>query len=405
MSNKICHKMACPACGQYGAIPFFYGEKQPLATLGWPSNMKQAQKMSMLPLDFVSCTECSHVFNESFRYEDVPYNDNPNRMYNASKEWQEYLTIAIDKLAETLPDNPTIIEIGCGEGHFLHSLSTKFDTGRFIGFDPNGQVNKKHSIEFYKEFFTPAIHMEQFKPDLIICRHVIEHLTQPLALFQPIMKIANSNDKAVKLFIEVPCIDNLYKNQRISDFFYEHISNFNNLSFTGFINRLAGELLYLGKGYGDEVIFACIKSKFNDNQHVSTADNFYHSVIKSKQEIHSQLALLLNENKKVAIWGGTGKSASFINYYQLDAHNYPIVVDSDIDKVGFYVPGMGQKIEYRDYLIEQPADVIIIPPQWRADDILKEIHATGITYQSVLIEDKGRLINFELEDNIYYKAQ
>ncbi|MFT5706279.1 MAG: hypothetical protein ACI9ES_000551 [Oceanospirillaceae bacterium] len=405
MLSEVCNKMACPACGQYGAIPFFYGEKQPLATLGWPENFEQAQSMPVLPLDFVSCIDCSHIFNESFCYDHVPYSDNPNRMYNQSNEWQNYISSAIAALVKILPTHPIIIEIGCGEGHFLRQLSTEFETGRFIGFDPNGAVEKGDVLEFHKEFFEPTKHMAQFKPDLIICRHVIEHLTQPLALFQPIMQLANSSDKAVKLFIEVPCIDNLYENQRISDFFYEHISNFNSLSFTNFINRLGGKLIYSGKGYGNEVIFACIGSMEVKNKHVTTAIDFNDGVKEAKKDIRDHLFDLLKQNKKIAIWGGSGKSASFINYYQLDASNFPVVVDSDIEKASYFVPGMGQKIEFRDYLLTHPVDVIIIPPQWRARDIAHEIHAIGIRYECLLIEDKGKLINLESDINIYYEVK
>lgn len=402
MISNICTKMACPACGQYGAMPFFYNEKQPLATLGWPESIESAQEMKLLPLDFVSCIVCSHVFNESFSYSDVPYSDNPNRMYNSSKEWMNYLANTVERLAATLPSEPTVIEIGCGEGHFLRDLSKRFTKGKFIGFDPNGSVNKEGLIDFHKELFSPSIHMEEFNPDLIICRHVVEHLTQPLALFQPIMKIANSNENSVKLFIEVPCIDNLYKNQRVSDFFYEHISNFNSNSFNSFISLLGGKEVYSGKGYGDEVIFTCIESVNLKYKNIFVANDFYENVKKSKGVVCKQLYSLLKSNKKIAIWGGTGKSASFINYYQLNANDFPLVVDSDKEKSGYYVPGTGQKIQFRDLLLDKPVDVIIIPPQWRANDILKEIHRVGIHYENILIEDNGQLIDFEKDENIYF---
>jgi hypothetical protein len=80
-------------------------------------------------------------------------------------------------------------------------------------------------------------------------------------------------------------------------------------------------------------------------------------------------------------------------------------VDSDIEKATYFVPGMGQKIEFRDYLLTHPVDVIIIPPQWRARDIAHEIHTTGIRYECLLIEDKGKLINLESDINIYYEVK
>jgi len=56
------------------------------------------------------------------------------------------------------------------------------------------------------------------------------------------------------------------------------------------------------------------------------------------------VAALHATRRPVAIWGGTGKSAAFMNRYAVDAARFPIVVDSDPAKVGTFVPGTGQEI-------------------------------------------------------------
>ena len=86
---------------------------------------------------------------------------------------------------------------------------------------------------------------------------------------------------------------------------------------------------------------------------------------------------------RVAIWGGTGKSAAFINRYGLDRLRFPIVVDSDFAKVGTFVPGTGQEIRSRDWLKENPGAVVIIPPQWRALDIVLEMERAGISFKQI----------------------
>ena len=101
------------------------------------------------------------------------------------------------------------------------------------------------------------------------------------------------------------------------------------------------------------------------------------------------------------MWGGTGKSAAFINRYGLDARRFPLVVDSDPVKAGTFVPGTGQEIRRRDVLLAQPVEVIIVPPQWRLRDILEEIRACGIAAERVLIEHAGRLIDARREDHPY----
>lgn len=65
------------------------------------------------------------------------------------------------------------------------------------------------------------------------------------------------------------------------------------------------------------------------------------------------------------------------------------------------MPGTGQKIEYRDALKAAPADVIIIPTQWRARDIVAEMSREGIAAAAVMIEHEGRLIDFGREPHPY----
>jgi hypothetical protein len=103
----------------------------------------------------------------------------------------------------------------------------------------------------------------------------------------------------------------------------------------------------------------------------------------------------------VAIWGGTGKSAAFMNRYGVDAVRFPIVVDSDPAKAGTFVPGTGQEIRRRDWLLAYPVHTIIIPPQWRAADIVVEMDEAGITARHVAIEHNGRLIDYFNDSHPY----
>jgi hypothetical protein len=101
-----------------------------------------------------------------------------------------------------------------------------------------------------------------------------------------------------------------------------------------------------------------------------------------------------NVGKTIAFWGGTGKSAAFLNTYRLDGDR---VVDSDIFKVGRHVPGMGQEIEDSDALLDEPVDVIVITTRWRAADIYSEIKEKGILYDELLILEGSDLCEYTKE--------
>jgi len=131
------------------------------------------------------------------------------------------------------------------------------------------------------------------------------------------------------------------------------------------------------------------------------ANHFAERSVTSRATIAEQMNDLATSGKRVAIWGGTGKAAAFIHQFAADAVRFPLVVDSDHDKVGTFVPGTGQEIRFRDVLKSSAVDVVIIPTQWRARDILAEMEREGIRADFILIEHDGILIDFNRELHIY----
>ena len=94
------------------------------------------------------------------------------------------------------------------------------------------------------------------------------------------------------------------------------------------LNRLNGlfgklrEILDIGHGYGGEVVFAFIELGLKTGEIERGERRHLGSLTeqtKNVGQIKSQLNDLQISNKKVAVWGGTGKAAAFINYYQLDS--------------------------------------------------------------------------------------
>ncbi len=392
----------CPVCGYHVAVPFIVGGMQPLATLGWPKSASEAKTMEKLPLDFVQCPACTHVYNRSFRYGAVPYQKNPNLMFNKGAIWREHLEETRQLLVRILPDSPQVIEIGCGEGHFIRGLSESCKAGRFIGFDPNTCAKSGQGVEFYPRLFEPFEDVRTFTPDLLVVRHVLEHFTELAGLLEPLAWSASQQGKPCWLFAEVPCIDRVFETGRLSDFYYEHVSHFTTRSFLALIQRL-GELRTVGHGYDGEVLYGLVRLDTPETMKcvAQRATGFYEQASRSVAAITQQLDALAQRNATVAIWGGTGKSAAFMHQFGVDALRFPLVVDSDPEKVGTYVPGTGQKIVFRDVLKEMPLDIVIIPTHWRARDIVAEMMREEIKPKQVLIEHGGELVDFLSGDHPY----
>jgi hypothetical protein len=406
--NKLpsLRKATCLACGYQVAVPIFDGGKQPLATLAWPSDVEAACDLPRLPLDFVSCVDCGHVFNVAFDYSHVPYSGKPNLMFNSANIWSQFVRDVCSFLLDHLPERPVVVEIGHGDGSFLSALGEARPGGRYVGFDPHGATSDVSGLEFRTELFDPVTHLAELTPNMVISRHVLEHMTNPLAFLQQLSFAATCLKQAPLAYFEVPCIDRTLEIFRTVDFYYEHSSQFTTASFTRMLERCKAEVLDIRHGYGGEVVsgFARLGGPGNNTDATQIARKFRAEAEKALAVVMEQLAQLYTSGRPVAIWGGTGKSAAFMCRYGVDRKRFPTVVDSDWNKVGTFVPGTGQEIRFRDWLVSHAVEVVIIPPQWRAADILAEMREAGITAEQVLIEHNGRLIDFHRDEHPYFQT-
>ena len=134
-------------------------------------------------------------------------------------------------------EKPVVVEIGHGDGSFLAALAALKPGGRFVGFDPHGVSTSTEAVEFRPALFEPNVHLAELHPDLIISRHVLEHLTNPLGFMQEIAFAATCLRVAPQLYLEVPCIDRALEIGRTVDFYYEHNSHFTSESFERMLER------------------------------------------------------------------------------------------------------------------------------------------------------------------------
>ena len=394
----------CPACAHTVAMPFFDAGTQPLATLAFPETREEARTLPRFRLRFVRCVDCGHVYNPDFDYDQVPYAKHPNKMFNLGAIWRDHLAQVGQLILDAVPEKPCVVEIGCGDGHLLRSLAEARPDGRYIGFDPNSKVDTGDGlIEARAELFLPRQHLAELAPQVIVARHVLEHLVDPLALLQEIAFAVSWFQRPTRLFVEVPCIDMAIEACRTADFFYEHNSHFTMRSLAKMLDRCGAEVELIEKGYGSEVVYALasLAPSLRQENCARQAIAFTEHARQAARTLAAQLDSIARSGCRVAIWGGTGKAAALINQCNMDAERFPLVVDSDRQKAGTFVPGTGQYIHFRDVLRQQPADLIIIATQWRAADIVLEMQRMGIGAETVLIEHRGRLIDYFRDEHPY----
>lgn len=389
----------CIACGYSITYPLFHPENQPLAALHLPKDAKAAREVKRYPMNFHSCANCGHIFNIDFDYAQVPYENNSNLMYNTGSGWMDYMDALVARLTQTYQG--TWLEIGCGDGNFLQRVKKNQPSARIIGFEPGieAQNAAKKGVEAVQDYFVPERDLPKYKPDVLICRHVIEHLDAPKDFIATLGYWCNMHKLYPVLVAEVPCIDKAITNARINDYLYEHVSNFTTFSFGNMFEMAGFDLLKLERGYADEVVLAEVKAKpaARIGEIKASTDRYRGHIDTQAKNVATSLAEWKASKQKVAFWGGTGKSASFLNNFNVLAEEFPIVVDSDYNKVGRFVPRTAQEIRAPEYLNENTTDIIVITTQWRAKDIYAEITRRKIPFKTVYVLVDGKFIAYKGE--------
>ncbi len=388
----------CIVCGHNFAKLFIPEHEQPLETLAWPKSFKEAKTCKNYLLKYVRCVNCGHIWNTNFDYREIPYKDSNNLMFNKGQKWQNETGKVADYILDFLKPGMRVVEIGCGNGEMIKCIAKKMPKCKFYCFDPNGGI--KHdlqNIHFFQSLFLPDSSISKFKPDLIISRHVLEHLNSPSSFLQEIVFYASKTGYFPHVYFEVPCVDNAITENRISDFYYEHNSHFTRSSFSCFFQNNGCNIESIHSIYNNEVIcgLATIKPQFKQLQYAQETDNYYNAVCLSIPEMKKCQINILKKQKPIAIWGGSGKAATFINFFDFNNNDFPLVVDSDVRKLGFYVPKTGQKIMSPDILLKEKDVIIIVPSKWRLPDIYQEIKCLGIQYSEILYENNGVLVHME----------
>ena len=176
----------------------------------------------------VECKSCGIKSIYPNIHEEQLNNYNNNYYLNAHKD------LKLDKLAETFFCNiakcrfnflekflkkekliiKNVLEIGPGRGHFYEQFAKNNNNVNYsiLESDINYKKNfSKKNITIYENF--EEILKNDF--DLIIFSHVLEHIMKPNNFLKKIYKILKT--KGV-IFLEVPCLDYLYK-----DIFEPHV--------------------------------------------------------------------------------------------------------------------------------------------------------------------------------------
>ena len=368
--------MKCPICQSVKVNRFLERFNVPVhQNLICPSK-EIARNVKRGNLSLVVCKECGFVFNQSFDENLLSYGKNYDNTQISSPIFQDYIDNLIYYLIKKRGIvNKTIVEIGCGKGSFLKSLCLE---GRNcgIGFDPSyvgPSILMDGRLRFERSFYGPGC--DSIPADVVICRHVIEHVSDTVNLLKAVRQALRKSPRA-QLFFETPDLDWILKSHVFWDFFYEHCSYFTKQSLTAAFEIAGFDVKNIHNVFQDQYLWSEAKLSNRRSHNIRKLPG--RIPVLAKQFAERDRVLIQRWQKRlkelhslgrVAIWGAGAKGVTFANLLDPHCKWIDCVVDLNPNKQGRFVPGTGHPIvSYQDLPKRGVATAILMNPNYREEN-------------------------------------
>jgi len=369
----------CPVCASASTALFLTRESVPAHQNLLMPDEPSALAIARGDLRLTACSECGFVFNAAFDGEKLSYGEEYENTQSYSPTFNAYLDDLVSYLVrEKGVSGSRIVEVGCGKGIFLQKL-IEFPgaDNRGVGFDPSyiGPGERLDGrLRFDRRFYGPEC--ANVPADVVVCRHVIEHVPDPVALMR-LVRGALVNSADARVFFETPCVEWILRNRVIWDFFYEHCSYFTAQSLTTAFERggfrvedvrhiFGGQYLWLEARLGAEArseVSRDARSILRQTEELAA----------SETEVTRRWSATIDDllrRGKVALWGAGAKGVTFANLLDGGRTRLDCVVDLNPQKQGHFIPGTGHPIvDFRQLQVRGVATAILMNPNYREENL------------------------------------
>jgi len=362
----------CPVCGAAAGAPFLIREAVPVHQNLPADSAAAARAVPRGQLRMTACAACGFVFNAAFNPALLQYGPG----YDNAQGHSAVFAAHLDGLARHLVEacgvrGARIVEVGCGQGDFLRRLVAWPGAGNTgVGFDPACAAPETECggrLHFVRRLYQPD--RAGVPADVVICRHVIEHVAAPLDL---LAAVRGAVRPGARVFFETPDVTWILRHGVLWDWFYEHCSLFSATSLAACFARAGFEPTEVRPVFDDQYLWLAARPGVAGDAAMpgavlALADAYGAAEAARLAAWRSRLADLARDGA-VALWGAGAKGVTFAGLADPDGRAIDCLVDINPAKQGRFVPGTGHPIVAPAALAARGVrHVVLMNPAYRAE--------------------------------------
>jgi hypothetical protein len=367
----------CPLCGAVADHVFLVRDSVPVHQNLLMDTPDAARAIPRGRIELVACAACGFVFNRAFEEQHLSYGERYENAQDCSPAFAAYTAGLAADILRASPRSARIVEVGCGKGTFLRRLVDDPAVGNTgVGFDPayTGPDSEYDGrLRFRRTFFDAAAGEGHI--DIVVCRHVIEHVGAPIAMLEAVRSATGISPHA-RAYFETPCINWVMRNGVIWDIFYEHCSYFNARSLRYAFERSGFEVATVRHVFGGQYLWSEASPAAHPRPPVPQAGDV-RALADGFAAAHETLvagwkAKLADaaQRGKVGVWGGGAKGVTFANLLDPERAVIDCLIDLNPRKQGKYVPGTGHPIvSYQEAAARGVRTAVLMNPNYRSENL------------------------------------
>jgi hypothetical protein len=379
----------CPLCNADAGICFDRRERAPILLNRTYKSASAARAAATGTLAFNGCRNCGFVWNAAFDENAIVYDGAYENDQAHSDVFRAHMDAMAARALAMVPANETVsvVEVGAGQGVFLKALADRAGArlAASTGFDPawRGQAGGGPApVRLYADRFDAGTAARLTRaPNVIVSRHTIEHVASPLN-FLTAIRDALPPHAAVRLAIETPCVQWIFDNWAIQDFFYEHCSLFTAETLSLALQRAGFEPITVVHVFGGQYLWAeasTTSQRSVDWRNHSKPDFDAWSRRKDAmlKRWHAYLAEAAAAGP-VYVWGAGAKGVTFACLFDPVGVVVTGLVDINPEKQGTFAAMTGCQIVGPDAILGPRPTIIVMNPNYR-DEISRDCAARGLS--------------------------